>query len=312
MARDSNSSILGIDGGGTRTTACLVDAHDRVLARSVSGPSNPLKVGFEAAQRELLLAARGATQKAKLAGDRLGAVCVGLAGVDRPTVYRRMFRWLREAIPARSCLLTTDAVIALQAALGDGPGIMVISGTGSIGYGRDAEDRAIRCGGWGSLYDDAGSGYDIGRQAIGAALRAYDGRGPATRLGSEICRFLRLNDITRVVHKPLPPHQIAGLFPLVLEAARHRDAIALGLLDGAGHNLAALALALIRRFHWQNQRVPIVLTGGVLQASRRVRLAFEREVRQGAPQAEFTVLRRPTVEGAFMLARKLRDRTRGA
>jgi len=183
----------------------------------------------------------------------------------------------------------------------------VISGTGSIGYGRDARDRAMRSGGWGSLFDDAGSGYDIGRQAIVAALQAHDGRGPGTRLGPEICRALRLKDITGIVLKPLAPHQIAALFPLVLEAARHRDAVAGRLLDDAGRDLAELALALIRRFHWRQRRVPVVLAGGVFQASRRVRLSFERHVSERAPLAVFTRLRRPAVEGALMLARKLAE-----
>jgi len=305
MSNDPRSCILGIDGGGTRTTAWLAGADGHVLARSTSGPSNPLKVGFEAAERELLLAARRAAREAKLVDQPLQAVCVGLAGVDRPVVHRRMSRWLRRTIPARAHLLTSDAAIALQAAIGDGPGIMVISGTGSIGYGRDARDRAMRSGGWGSLFDDAGSGYDVGRRAIAAALQAYDGRGSQTRLGSEICRVLRLKDITWIVLKPLAPHQIAALFPLVLEAARHRDAVARRLLDEAGRDLAELALALIRRYHWRERRVPVVLAGGVFQSSRRVRLSFERHVSQGAALAEFTLLRRPAVEGALMLARKL-------
>jgi N-acetylglucosamine kinase-like BadF-type ATPase len=305
MSNDPNRCILGIDGGGTRTTAWLADARGHVLARAASGPSNPLKVGFEAAERELLLAARRAARQAKLVDQPLNAVCLGLAGVDRPVVHRRMSRWLRRTIPARAHLLTSDAAIALQAAIGDGPGIMVISGTGSIGYGRDARDRAMRSGGWGALVDDAGSGYDIGRQAIVAALRVHEGRGPATRLGSEICRALRLKDITWIVLKLLAPHQIAALFPLVLEAARHRDRVARRLLDEAGRDLADLALALVRRFRWWQQRVPVVLAGGVFQASRRVRLSFERRVSERAPLARFTLLRRPAVEGALMLARKL-------
>jgi len=77
------------------------------------------------------------------------------------------------------------------------------------------------------------------------------------------------------------------------------------LLDEAARDLAELALALIRRFRWRRRRVPVVTAGGVFQASRRVRQGFERRVRQRAPLAEFTLLRRPAVEGALMLARKL-------
>src|SRR5690242_10749473 len=129
--------FLGMDGGGTRTTAWLADERGRVLARAEAGPSNPLKVGFEAAQGEILSAARRALRQARLQPlHALGAVCLGLAGVDRPPVHRRLLAWLRKSIPAGFHLLTSDAAIALQAAIGNRPGIMVISGTGSIAYGR--------------------------------------------------------------------------------------------------------------------------------------------------------------------------------
>src|SRR2546422_11551349 len=102
MARPSNwgraflsmAYFLGIDGGGMRTTAWLADER-RVLARAVAGPSNPLKVGFKASQKELGRAARTALRKAGLSHEKLDAVCVGLAGVDRPPVHRRLLRWLR-------------------------------------------------------------------------------------------------------------------------------------------------------------------------------------------------------------------------
>ena len=157
-----------MDGGGTRTTAWVADECGRVLGRSQAGPSNPLKVGFEASKCELLRAARLAMRQARPAAGRgraarpgLEAVAVGLAGVDRPQVHRPLLAWLRRSVPARFHLLTSDAAIALEAAIGRSPGIMVISGTGSIGYGRDERGHVLRSGGWGLLFDDAGSGYDL-------------------------------------------------------------------------------------------------------------------------------------------------------
>src|SRR5439155_10380784 len=97
--------FLGIDGGGTRTAAALADERGRVLARAEAGPSNPHKVGFEAAQRELLRAARRALRQARLRPRALDAVCVGLAGADRPSVHRRLLAWLRQSSPARFHLL---------------------------------------------------------------------------------------------------------------------------------------------------------------------------------------------------------------
>lgn len=297
--------FLGMDGGGTRTTAWLSDEGGRVLARAVAGPSNPLKVGFALAQREIVRGARLAIQKAHLKSAILDAVCVGLAGVDRPPVHRRLLAWLRKSIPARFHLLTSDAAIALRAALGDSPGIIVISGTGSIAYARDHHGRVLRSGGWGVPFDDVGSGFDLGRKAIVAALRALDGRGPRTVLGRGICRALDLRHLTHVILKPLGPAEIASLFPMVLEAARRRDPVGLALCEEAGRDLAELGVALLKRLDWRRRVVPVVCAGGVFRASLRIRRSFSRHLRRQARHARVLLLRRPAVEGALALARGL-------
>jgi N-acetylglucosamine kinase-like BadF-type ATPase len=297
--------FLGIDGGGTRTTAWLADERKRVLGQSVAGASNPLKVGFEASKREVLRAARFAFREAGLRFAGLEAVCVGLAGVDRPQVHRRLFAWLRRAIPARHHFLTSDAAIAMRAAIGDSPGIIVISGTGSISFGRDDRGRVLRSGGWGAPLDDAGSGYDLGRKAIIAALRDYDGRGPYTQLTAKIGAALKIPDITRVILLPLSPQDIAALFPLVLAAARRRDTVAQQLCEEAAKDLADLAMALLKRLGWQRRIVPVVTAGGVFRASLRIRRAFKRYLRRQAPQARILLLHHPPVEGALALARDL-------
>lgn len=322
------SYFLGIDGGGTRTTAWLEDEDGRVLARAVTGPTNPLKVGFQATQRELSRAVRLALRQARLkipapvSGKQrkraigkerrparlpLDAICVGLAGVDRPQVHGRLFAWLRRTIPARAHLLTSDAAIALRAAIGDSPGIIVVSGTGSIAYGRNDRGRVLRSGGWGVPFDDAGSGYDLGYKAIAAALRDYDGRGPYTQLSAKVCQALKIPDITRVVLLPLTPKEIAALFPLVLEAARRRDFVARELCEAAGRDLADLAVALLKRLGWLGRVVPVVCAGGVFRASVRIRRSFARHLRRAAPHARVLLLRHPPVEGALALARDLTD-----
>ncbi len=295
--------FLGVDGGGTQTTAWISDEKGKILARSSSGPSNPLKVGFATAQREILRVARDARRRAR--ARTLEAACLGLAGTDHAQVHRKMLTWLRRAIRARHCLLTSDAAIALRAAAGDSPGIIVISGTGSIAYGRDDKGRLLRTGGWGNYLDDAGSGYDLGRKALMAALRDYDGRGPHTQLTANICNALKISDITQVVLKNLTPTEVAALFPLVLEAGTRRDTVARQLCEEAGKDLANLALALLRRMGWLRRVVPVVYAGGVFRSSLIIRRAVTRHIRRHAPQARILLLRHPPVEGALALARDL-------
>ena len=293
---------LGVDGGGTRTTAWLADSRGRVLGRGVAGPSNPVKVGLPAAGRAILAAAKQA--RAGAVGTKLAAVCVGLAGADRPKISRPLALWLRKNVPAQSHLVTTDAAITLEAALGSLPGIVVIGGTGSIAWGRDPQGRTLRSGGWGSAFDDAGSGYDLGRNAVHAALRAFDGRGPRTRLVKTIPPALKLGRITDIISLDLRPQEIAALTPLVIAAARDGDQVARGLLTRVGYDLAELALALIRRFgRRRGPAIPVVCSGGLFKASRAVRLSFSWYLKHGAPRAQVRLLRREPVEGALALAR---------
>lgn len=296
--------FLGVEGGGTHTTAWVADETGRILARSEAGPSNPLKVGFRAAQQGILQAVKRAVRSARLKAVTFDGVCVGLAGADRPQVHRPLSAWLRKAVPARFHLLTIDAVIALHAALGHSPGILVIAGTGSIACARDQRGEVIRAGGWGIPFDDAGSGYDLGRKAVAASLRDFDRRGPRTRLTKRICRALGLRQITEVVAQDIPQRQIAALFPIVLEAARRQDIVARRLCEEAGRELADLALALLRRLGWQQRAVPVVCAGGVFRASAGIRQSFTRHVRRCAPHVRVTLLRREPVESALVLARE--------
>ncbi|HXX22771.1 MAG TPA: BadF/BadG/BcrA/BcrD ATPase family protein [Terriglobia bacterium] len=314
--------FLGIDGGGSRTQACLGDERGGILAKAEAGPSNPLKVGIEGARKELLRAARAVLRKGAIRAVRdeppsagavrgrhrpeplLQAVCAGVAGVDRPAVSRPLLAWLRKAIPARHYLVTTDAAVALHAALGTAAGMIVVSGTGSIAYARNRRGETLRAGGWGAAFDDLGSGYDLGRKAIMAALRDFDGRGEHTVLTSRICRALKLSDITQIVLKKLDPQQVAALFPLVSEAARQGDPVARRLCAQAAYDLAQLARALGRRLG-RHGVFPVVCAGGVFNSSPTLRRSFARYVHQYMPSARVRLLQREPVEGALAMAREL-------
>ncbi len=306
---------LGIDGGGTRTAAWLADGEGKVLGRAETGPSNPLKVGFRAAEREILKAFRACVRDAGFSlgaaahsGPILDTVCAGVAGVDRRVVHRKLLAWLRRQIPAQHHLLISDAAIALAAAVGDAPGIVVVAGTGSIAFARDHRGNVLRAGGWGIPFDDHGSGYDLGRKAVAAALRAFDGRGPQTVLMKRICRHWSLRDITAVTTKRIDQQQIAALFPLVMKAASEGDGVARRLCDDAARDLANLAIALMKRTGWTRRSTPVIASGGVFQSSNLIRRAFARYLRRAAPRARVELLKRPPVEGALWLAHAMAGR----
>lgn len=300
--------LLGIDGGGTQTTAWLADSSLSILSRVHTGPSNPVKVGIASAQRQLARAYRLALQEAYVRPGQLSAVCAGIAGSAATIVHKSMRSWLSKSIPARSHLLTTDALITLAAAFGESEGIVVIAGTGSIAYGRDQSGLILRAGGWGSLFDDAGSGYDLGRKAVACALRGLDGRGKPTRLTKSICSELRLRNIAEIVSKNLAAQEIAALFPAVLAASHAGDVVARTLCHEAARDLAALALTLVAQFKWKHLSVPIACSGGVFQSSPSIRRRFARHVHEHVREAQIFLLRREPVEGALYLASRLAER----
>ena len=297
--------LFGTDGGGTHTTAWLADEKLTVLAKVQGGPSNPVKVGIAVAQRELAKVYRLAIRKAGVRPSKLDAFCAGLAGGDNADIQKKMLNWVRKAIPAHSHLFTTDANVTLAAGLGDSEGIIVIAGTGSIAFARNRRGRILRVGGWGNVFDDTGSGYDIGRKAVAAALSTYDGRGKPTRLTSAICRELGLRRISEVVAQPFTPRDIAALFPLVQRKAQGGDAVAQSLCHEAAGHLAELALTLVSRLEGENHFLPVVCSGGVFRSSPAILGGFAKRVLAAAPYAHISLLHREPVEGALVLASKL-------
>jgi N-acetylglucosamine kinase-like BadF-type ATPase len=305
MANLPMKYFLGIDGGGTHTTVWLADGGLTPIARVKAGPSNPVKVGIANAQRELARAYRKALRDARVRPSKLDGVCAGLSGGDNAQIQRSIVRWMRKAIPARAHLVTTDAAVTLAAALGESEGIIVIAGTGSIAFGRNRDGGILRVGGWGNQFDDAGSGYDMGRKAIAAALRAYDGRGKKTSLAPAICRELQISNITEAVPMLLTPQKIAGLFPLVQQEATAGDAIARRLCREAAGDLAELATTIITRLRWKRRAISVVCSGGIFRSSSLIRRAFTRRIHEHAPRAHIALLKREPVEGALILARQL-------
>ncbi len=137
---------IGFDGGGTKTECVLTDHAGQVLAQSVAGPSNPLRIGFDAAFAALTTAAAHVLSAVRLEASQITGVCAGLAGAGRANVVKRVMAFLVEAMPRAVVHVTTDLEVALEAAAGSGEGVILIAGTGSAAYGRNAAGQTLRAG----------------------------------------------------------------------------------------------------------------------------------------------------------------------
>lgn len=258
----------GVDGGGTKTLAIVVDEQGREVGRCRVGESNCNMVGYpEAASRiaEALHTASGGALP-------LAGACIGAAGVDNPADLAG----LREALlvfgltnRAEKLWLGNDAEIILMA-LESGVGLGLISGTGAIAFGRDPGGNAARASGWGWLIGDEGSGADIGRQALQAAVRGLDGRGPATSLLPPLLATLKLSSPTQLIGLLYTPGQfpptasLASLAPVVIKEARAGDKVALDILKRSALNLASSVEAVYNALEFKGSAPGLAMSGGLL------------------------------------------------
>lgn len=297
------SFYLGIDGGGTKTRCALGD-DTTVLAISMSGGSNVVRVG-EAQAREALQSAVGhACATAKIAPDQIRNICIGAAGAARPEIAAKIRSILAEFTPA-AVEVVGDMVIALEAAFGRDSGVIAIAGTGSIVWGRDAAGLTARAGGWGFAISDEGSGHWIGRRAISAILQIHD-EGKQTALSALVLQAWNLTTLDELVQtaNASPPPDFPRLFPVVLRAAEQGDAAARGLLAEAATHLANLTAMVIRRLAAASPYAPVAMTGSVFRKSANVRQVFYNSLQANFPGIEVRSRLVDPVEGALARARR--------
>jgi N-acetylglucosamine kinase-like BadF-type ATPase len=278
----------------------LADENGRVQATVVGRGANLQsegEAGIEAALRELLARILGDT-------DAPAVICLGMAGADRPEDFALVRGVLARIGRGARSVVVNDALLALEAGSGDGPGVVVISGTGSIAYGRDRRGRAARAGGWGYVLGDEGSGYWLGRQALRSVVRAADGRGQPTALTPRVLAHYGAARPQDLIHEiaggGARPSAIAQLAQAVGEAAADADPVAQHLIRVAAQELTNAAESVVRRLALGD--APLWLAGGTLLGVEPLRRALLDEVARRLPSMEAAALTTEPVCGAVRLA----------
>lgn len=298
-------TFAGVDGGGTRSTLVLTDAAGAELAR-VAGPAGIVDPRHpERSATVIADLVRLAVSQAGVA-HKPAALCAGLAGVGNEAERVAVERALGETGVAGAVRIVSDGEIALHGAFGGGAGVLLIAGTGSVAYGLGPDGRRGRCGGWGMMVGDEGSGYAIGRSGLAAALRAVDGREGETRLLPLLLQTLKLDGPTGI-----PPwagraskSDIAALARHVLDAAAGGDALALGVVEHHARELARHVIALAHGLGPWPGDVPVVFHGGVLRSGLYAALV-ERNLAQNAHRYSIQPARADAVHGALAYARAM-------
>ena len=254
--------LIGADVGGSKTAVGISEGGP-VLARA-DGPGAAVRPGRALASASIIaeVVRRALAATGRLGGDVL---VVGAAGAGRDPEREELRKALRSETLAERVVVTTDIEIALAGAFAEGPGMVVSAGTGSISVGRDRHGRRARVGGYGWQMGDEGSGYAMGRAALGAVSRAHDGRSPRTALTERVLGAARCGDFDALVRwaASATPAEIAGLAPHVLDIAAAGDPLAQGILDYAARELGQLAICLLPLMDVEPP-VGVALTGGLL------------------------------------------------
>lgn len=267
--------FAGIDGGGTRTRLALARGNGCVFGFAETGCCSFVELGLDRARLELEQLWKSAWQSANVSprpADRLfigtGSILSKADAEINCELAVSLGFASRENVQADN-----DACNALAGALEGRPGLLTISGTGSVCYGRNARGECWRAGGWGHLLHDTGSAYSLGLAAMIAATRAADGRGPATKLTAVVLESLEMRDLKEIYHKlhhvGVPRAGIAALAPRVAAAAEAGDGVANEILDAGADGLVEMILTVVGRLGLD--RPEIAFTGGLITNARLFR-----------------------------------------
>jgi N-acetylglucosamine kinase-like BadF-type ATPase len=291
---------LGIDAGGTKTD-CAVSNGAELLGQASGETCKLARVGKEKARQVLQDVIQRACNSARVLPRDIQHVCIGMAGASLPEAVTWAQETIREVIPAATIYVAGDHVIAHRAAFGTSHGVLVVSGTGSIAFGRNQQGETARAGGWGPSVSDEGSAFWVGKEAVSAALHAYDlGRSNSLLPLIANCWSVAPEEVVRMANASEP--RFAELAAVVATEAEGGDPLAREITERAGKELALLADAVIKRLWPSGGVVPVALSGGVLQGSALVRQAFKDALRELLPDAaiSFTFVR--PVTGALEIA----------
>lgn len=274
--------FLGVDGGQSSTTAVIGDRCGRIVGFGRGGPCNHVRAPegrarFCSAMTQCLQAA---CQNAGLDAARVvfASTAAGFSGgpADKVDV-------LREILQTRLLRATSDTEMAHSGALAGGDGVVVIAGTGSVAFGRNAEGATARAGGWGPMFGDDGAAFGVVREALQAALRACEGWGADTVLLARLLKATGVDHVHNLVREfyteQFPVSRIASYAPLVDEAAREGDAVALRIMREAAAYLAKLTDVVRRRLFADTEAVRASFVGGMFRSSlilEEYRLAAQR------------------------------------
>ena len=284
--------VVGVDGGGSKTRALVADESGAQLGE-VIGPASAVRPGQAETSADVIAATvRDALASCEMTHVMPKVLCVGVAGAGREPERQALWQALVSRELAEEVVVHADATIALDDAFGEGPGVLLVSGTGSVAFGRGPAGQIARCGGWGPVCGDEGSGQWIGRRALSVVTASADGREPETALVGAVLTAAQVNDPQELIAwaAQATPAQLATLAPVVSSVAEAGDLRANAILSLAVEELVLHVRTLSRQlFGDERAATPVALTGGMLTKGSTLRKRLEHRLKSAVPGAQLHV-----------------------
>ncbi len=281
--------VVGVDGGGSKTRVIVADDAGTQLGEVV-GPASAVRPGRAEHSADVIAAAvRDALASCEMTHVVPRVLCVGVAGAARDPERQELWQALVGRELAEETVVHPDFSVALDDAFGDGPGVLLISGTGSVAFGRSPAGSVARCGGWGPMCGDEGSGAWIGRKALSVVTASADGREPETALLGAVLTAAQVNEPQELIAwaAQATPAQLATLAPIVGSVAEAGDLRANALISLAVEELVLHVRTMARQlFGDERAALPVALTGGMLTRGTMLRKRLEHRLRSAVPGAQ--------------------------
>lgn len=297
--------VLAVDGGATKTAISLRDENGSLLYENVTKGTNYHVIDEEEFKRRL------GEVLTELKGKKLDVAVFALAGIDTVEDQRIVSGLVSEVlgsleIQAQKLFVENDGYSTLVGLTGNEPGVLVISGTGSIAFAQGKDGSVTRSGGWGHRTGDEGSGYYIGREIVRAVVRMRDGRGPDTILQDLVFKYLGIRTIDELMqwlygHTYSPEH-LAGLSVLLGNAVAEGDAVAERILEDAVKEIGLLAKSVMASSRLSSIDCRVHLNGGTVRNNRELYERLKNRIELNHPGKEVVLCTKAPIEYIYQRA----------
>jgi len=304
----TDALFLGFDGGATKTAATAINSEKEIIAEAVGQPANFQVIGVEKACQNLLEIAELLLKEADASLSQVKSIYLGLAGAGRIEDADKLRSGFIDLLtnkisPPPVVHVGSDAIAALEGAFCGKPGMILISGTGSILFAKDSAEKIHRVGGWGRFIGDEGSGYAIGRACLSAIAREFDGRGKPTLITQLLKSNANIHDAESLVRRVYQESfDIASAATIAITAAENGDEVAIGIVDDAVKALTEHISAMLGRI---DGHLLLVLSGSLLINENLLSSRLRQSIADNFPDLDIVQPKFSASVGAAFLALKL-------